>query len=280
VSGGGRTRTQEALAALAQPNPGRVGRPVLATLGPGDLALLAEVGLEPLGLVGGSGSASWSLAGVGSGGEDGWTWALLDALGAARAELVDEASRLGADGVASAELRLEREPGNLLTCQLLGTAIRDTQREQPGHARRRPAPFATTFGPGELHLLLRAGYAPAALVVGAAVAALPARAAGQAIGWSRSDGELAGWTAALYEARERAMAGLGAEAAAAGALGVVGVRFEERPVVSVMVRAVELLVLGTAVVRVERRGAPLRPEPRVPLDDPPPEVFQGGRRRR
>jgi uncharacterized protein YbjQ (UPF0145 family) len=274
-------RTRAALAALGSPPQTAPGRPVVTALSPGELALLEEVGLVPVGLVGGSGAASWSLANVGAGGEEGWTWALLDALGGARAELLEETARLGADGVAGAALFLEREPGNLLVCRLLGTAVADTHQEAPlrhghrGQARSHP-PFATTFGAAELHLLLRGGWRPTALVAGAAVAALPARGASQAIGWSRAEGELAGWTAGLYQARERAMAGLGAEALAAEAQGVVGVRFEERPVVSVMVRAVELLVLGTAVARCAPRGEPLAPSSRVPLDDPPPQVFQHG----
>lgn len=97
----------------------------------------------------------------------------------------------------------------------------------------------------------------------------------QGLGLSRENVELADQTAALYAAREQAMARLDAEARQVAAEGVVGVSFAERPFTTLMVHAVELLVLGTAI-RSDGEPRPLRPDLQLSLDDPPQDVFRRG----
>lgn len=263
-----------ALSVLDQPPSGR-GHAFVSDLSVGELVLLDEVGYEPVDLVFGAGAASWNpQAATVPQGADAWAWALTTALTTARQAVNREVLARSADGVVAVHMDLHRHPGNMLTCTLVGTAVH--RRQVPAGAQHHTEPFSTTLSAGDFHLLVRAGYLPAAMVVGAAVAGFPARSVAQGLGLSRDNTELTDQTAALYAAREQAMTRLEAETRQAGADGVVAVSFSEHPFTTVLVRAVELLVVGTAV----RRGAdghrPLDPHLQLGLDDPPPDVFQQG----
>lgn len=262
-----------ALDTLAQP-PATRTEPFVSDLSVGELVLLDEVGYEPVDLVLGAGAASWNpQAATVAQGRDAWSWALTSACTTARAGIEEEVRARRADGVVAVHVEMDRRHGNLLQCTMVGTAVR-RQRSAGHHGVPGAAPFTTTLSAGDFHLLTRAGHAPVAMVVGAAVASFPARSMAQGLGLSRENVELTDQTSALYAAREDAMRRIDAEARHVGADGIVSVTFSEHPVSTVLVHAVELLVLGTAVRRGERR--PLQPHMQLSLDDPAPDVFQRG----
>lgn len=270
------TAMRAALAALARP-PSPSGTPFVSDLSVGELVLLDEVGYEPVDLVVGAGAASFNpQAAMSPGGCDAWAWALTHAYAGARGAVEHELRERRADGVVAVHLELHRHPVTVVQVTLVGTAVRRRSGSpRPGSGHDQNEPFTTTLSAADFHLLVRAGHLPAAMVVGAAVAAFPPRSVTQGLGISRENVELADQTAALYAAREQAMERLDAEGRRAGAEGVVGVSFTERPFTTLMVHAVEVLVLGTAI-----RGAggphPLRPDMQLSLDDPPPDVFRQG----
>lgn len=290
-----------ALGLLAQP-PSGAAAPFVSDLTVGELVLLDEVGYEPVDLVIGAGAASWSAQAAASVGQlDRGAWSLTHALASAREEVAKEVHQRGADGVVAVHLDLHRHPANVVTCTMVGTAVRrhrpsgghgpsaahgpsDGHRMSGGHrpgggpqraGGRPPEPFTTTLSAADFHLLVRAGYLPAGMVVGAAMVGFPARSVAQGLGISRENVELGDQTAALYAAREQAMSRLDAEARQVGADGVVAVTFSEHPIATVLVRAVELLVVGTAVRRGDRHRS-IGPRLQLGLDDPPPQVFQRG----
>lgn len=272
----------DALRTLASPfEPS--AQPVFSSdLTVGELILLEEVGFRPVEIVSGAGSASWytqfSTAGTEA---DLWASALGSAIDEARSQILSDLERHRADGLVAMRLELERERANLLTCTMLGTAVREEQRRRgPASSQKTSShsgrgPFTTTLSARDFHLLIRGGYRPAGIVMGTSVVGFSARSVSQALGLSRDNFELEGQTNALYAAREKAMAMLEREAMSLGADGVVGVQISERPVNTMIVHAVELIAVGTAV----RRGSShvsLDPELQLTLDDPAPETFQHG----
>lgn len=290
-------RMQAAVAARHRP-PAHSAQVFASDLTVGDLVLLDEVGYQPVDLVSGAGSASWNpQMASNQGGSDAWAWALTAAITTARSAVDRELRARSADGVVAMQLHLDRHPGNLLTCTMLGTAIRAqdpaTASARAGHAgvphqaaghghSSRPAhrgatgPFNTTLSARDFHLLVRAGYHPAGITVGAAVVAFASRSVAQGMGISRDNMELSDQTGALYAAREQAMSRMDAEAKALDADGVVAVTFSERPSHSMLVHAVEILVVGTAVRRGKDGHQSLHPALQLSLDDPDPDVFQRG----
>jgi hypothetical protein len=63
------------------------------------------------------------------------------------------------------------------------------------------------------------------------------------------------------------------EAGSLGAHGVVEVQLSERPVNTMLVHAVELMAIGTAVRRGHEGHQSLDPQLQLSLDDPAPETF-------
>ncbi len=290
-------RMRAALAVRHRP-PAHSAQVFASDLTVGDLVLLDEVGYQPVDLVSGAGSASWNPQMASSQqGCDAWAWALTAAISSARSAVDRELRTRAADGVVAMQLHLERHPGNLLTCTMLGTAIRAqdpdaspgraTHTEVPrrgarhGHSSRAAhhgtaGPFNTTLSARDFHLLVRAGYHPAGITVGAAVVGFASRSVAQGMGLSRDNMELSDQTGALYAAREQAMSRMDAEAKAVDADGVVAVTFSERPSHSMLVHAVEILVVGTALRRGDDGHQSLHPALQLSLDDPDPNVFLRG----
>lgn len=266
-----------ALAALAEP-PAGGGQPFVSDLTVGELVLLDEVGYQPVDLVFGAGAASWSFQSVAvPNGSDAWAWALTSAIASARSEVERELHGCRAEGVVAVKLEMHRHPGNVLLCTMVGTAVRRSAASGAHRGSRSAgSPFTTTLSAGDFHLLVRAGYAPVGMVAGAAVAGFPGRSMTQGLGLAKGNAELGDQTAALYAAREQAMSRLEAEARGLGGDGVVAVTFQERPFSSVLVHAVELLVVGTAVRRGPDGHRSLDPHLQLSLDDPPSQMFQHG----
>ncbi|MGH9028857.1 MAG: heavy metal-binding domain-containing protein [Acidimicrobiales bacterium] len=247
----------------------------LSDLTVAELILLEEIGYQPVEIVSGAGSASWYLQFTTAGTEsDVWANAIASAIHEAREQIRSEVTQRHADGVVAMGLRLEREPANLLTCTMLGTAVRRIQgtAHHYGHA----GAFTTTLSARDFHMLTRAGYSAAGIVFGTSVVGFSARSASQSLGLSRDNIELEAQTTALYSAREKAMEKMEREAAGLGAAGVVAVELSERPFNSMLTHAVELIVIGTAVHRGPEGHISIGPELQLSLDDATPDTFQSG----
>ena len=254
---------ESALACLRDPFvPG--DRPsFLSDLTIGELVLLEEVGYRPVDIVSGAGTASWNPQFT-TAATEGTMWgrAIATAIDNARGQILEELGTRQADGVVAMRLELEREHANLLTCTMLGTAVRG-----PGHRSADDPRFATTLSARDFHLLVRAGYRASGIVIGVSVVGFAARSVSQSLGLARDNVELGDQTTALYSAREQAMEMMEREAGALGADGVVEVRLEERPVNAMLTHAVEFIAVGTAVHRGAEGHRALSPQFQLTLDD-------------
>ncbi len=268
------TRIEEALAALRTPfRPGDQPS-FVSDLTVGELILLEEVGYRPVDIVWGAGSASFNPQFTTAGMEaDYWGQSIASAIDHARGAIAEMVQRNRAAGVVAMRLEIEREPFNVITCSLIGTAIR------PAHESRHPShlePFTTTLSARDFHVLVRAGYEAAGIVRGASVVGFAQRSVSQSLGLARDNVELVDQTNALYSAREKAMEAIEREAITLGADGVVALELHERPVSSMLTHAVEFIAIGTAV----RKGAghaavgSLHPEMQLTLDDAPGVSFK------
>ncbi len=261
-----------ALEKLASPFKPAAQEAFSSDLTVGELILLEEVGFFPVEIVSGTGSASWYTQFSTAGTEPAmWAAAIASAIRDARSRIASDLHRHGAEGVVAMRMELERERANLLTCTMLGTAVRGAKARK-GTDRS----FTTTLSARDFHLLVRGGYRPAGIVAGTSVVGFNARSVSQALGLARDNFELEEQTNALYSARESAMDMLEREALDLDADGVVGVQLSERPVNTMLVHAVELIAVGTAVRRSGTSEISLGPELQLTLDDPAPDTFQHG----
>jgi len=274
----------EALDALRAPFHSEGGATFLSDLTVGELILLEQIGFRPVEIVSGSGSASWypQFTTAGTEGQM-WGSAIASAIAEARAGIYSEVTQFGANGVVAMRIEFEREPANQLTCTMLGTAVRD-ERHDGSISTKSPGPrghdrtqlFTTNLSARDFHLLTRAGYGAAGIVMGVSVVGFGARSAAQSLGLARENFELEGQTNALYSAREQAMGMMEREAASLGADGVVSVNLSERPINTMLTHAVELVAIGTAVRRGAGRHRSLDPHLQLALNDPAPETFVSG----
>lgn len=260
-----------ALEALRAPFRSSGAATFLSDLTVGELILLEQIGFLPVGIVSGAGSASWypQFTTAGTEGQM-WGRAIASAIAEARAGIYSEVSALGATGVVAMRIEFEREPANQLTCTMLGTAVRDDK------AQKATSHFTTTLSARDFHLLTRAGYRAAGIVMGVSVVGFAARSATQSLGLARENVELEGQTNALYSAREQAMEMMEHEATSLAADGVVAVELSERPINTLLTHAVELLAIGTAVRRSAGGHGSLGPDLQLTLDDPVAETFARG----
>ena len=158
-----------ALAALRQPFVPGDQHTFLSELTVGELVLLEEIGFRPVDIVSGAGTATWNPQFTTAGNEGTmWGRAIASAIDNARAGILEELRSRRADGVVAMRFELEREQASLITCTMLGTAV-----QGPVGARSPAHPFATTLSARDFHLLLRAGYRPVGIVIGARWSASP-----------------------------------------------------------------------------------------------------------
>jgi len=263
---------EAALAGLRRPFVPGDQTTFLSDLTVGELVLLEEIGYRPVDIVSGVGTASWNPQFTTAATEGNmWGRAIATAIDHARSGILEELRSRQADGVVAMRFELERERANLLTCTMLGTAVRSPHR-QPADGQ----PFATTLTARDFHLLVRAGYEPTGIVIGVSVVGFAARSVSQSLGLARDNVELGDQTTALYAAREKAMEMMEHEAGELGADGVVEVQLQERPVNALLTHAVEFIAVGTAVRRAAPGHQALGPEFQLTLDDPPDVTFRDG----
>jgi uncharacterized protein YbjQ (UPF0145 family) len=228
-----------------------------------EFLLVKEVGFDPIGLV--MGSSIYQIAPATADPQrshelESLTQAMYDARDAAMTRLEEEAEALDADGVIGVRLtvNLQAWGENIAEFLAIGTAVR--HRGGAPFRNQKGRPFTSDLSGQQFWTLLRAGFRPVGFVMGNCVYYV---APGElmVVRGTTSNRELLEYTHALYDARERAVERLQAEAEGLEAEGVVGVVIEEKQhgwqgatlktkgkMTGPPGRVIELLVMGTAVV--------------------------------
>ncbi|MBI4942364.1 MAG: heavy metal-binding domain-containing protein [Actinobacteria bacterium] len=245
----------------------------VAALGVDDLLLTGLLGLRPVGVVLGHSlhaadrvepaaltAAQQATDDAGQPGEDVVrTTALESAWALGLARLLAQAEDLGADGVLGVELTVATvERGTRVAVTAHGTAVRTADDFDGSWRTDSTAPFTTTLSGRDVWLLAKTGYRPLGIVLGASTG--PAEDPGDLT----ADGEHGAATQALYDARDRALARVRAEAAALDADGVVALRFDGVPPPP-GAQDVRVVAWGTAVRRLPDHTPPGEPDIVLPL---------------
>lgn len=226
-----------------------------------EFLLVEQAGFDPLGLVMGSSiyhvGFQWQRWSV-SQELDILTRAMFDARELAMTRMEEEADLLGADGIVGVRLVFKhyaREEG-ILEFQAIGTAIR--HRELKGSFRTKDnRPFTSDLSGQDLWKLVRGGYRPVSLAMGACVYHIAHMTFLQALKQIGRNQEMTIYTAATYAARELALERMQVEAVERGGVGVVGARVEESNW-GWGDNAIEFFAVGTAVAPMgERVNRPL-----------------------
>jgi uncharacterized protein YbjQ (UPF0145 family) len=185
------------------------------------------------------------------------TRAMYDARELAMTRMEEEADLLGADGIVGVRLVFKEyamEDG-VLEFQAIGTAIR--HRERKGSFRTKDnRPFTSDLSGQDLWKLVRAGYRPVSLAMGACVYHIAHLSFMQTLKQAGRNQEMKVYTEATYAARELALERMQAEAVQRGGSGVVGARVEESNW-GWGANAIEFFAVGTAVTRMDGAAEPL-----------------------
>jgi uncharacterized protein YbjQ (UPF0145 family) len=216
-----------------------------------EFLLVEQAGFEALGLVMGS-----SIYHVGFQWQK-WTVsqelvvltkAMLEARELAMTRMEEEADLLGADGVVGVRLLFKQYAMDegVLEFQAIGTAIH--HRERKGSYRTKDnRPFTSDLSGQDLWKLVRAGYRPVSLSMGACVYHIAHLSFMQALKQVGRNQEMKVYTDATYAARELALERMQAEAVERGGIGIVGARVEESNW-GWGANAIEFFAVGTAVI--------------------------------
>src|SRR5690242_1572011 len=226
-----------------------------------EFLLVREAGFDPLGLVLGS-----SIYHIGfqftsffqSQEIQVLTQAMYHARELAMTRMEEEADILGADGIVGVRLVFKQYAMDegVLEFQAVGTAIR--HREKAGSMRTKDnRPFTSDLSGQDLWKLVRGGYRPVSLAMGACVYHIAHMSFMQALKQVGRNQEMTIYTEATYAARELALERMQAEAAQRGGVGVVGARVEESNW-GWGSNAIEFFAVGTAVAPIA--GAPQQDE--------------------
>jgi uncharacterized protein YbjQ (UPF0145 family) len=186
------------------------------------------------------------------------THAMYSARELAMVRMEEEADILGADGIVGVRLVFKQYAMDegVLEFQAVGTAIR--HREKAGSMRTRDnRPFTSDLSGQDLWKLVRGGYRPVSLAMGACVYHIAHMSFMQALKQVGRNQEMTIYTEATYAARELALERMQAEAAQRGGVGVVGARVEESNW-GWGSNAIEFFAVGTAVAPIA--GAPRQDE--------------------
>lgn len=186
------------------------------------------------------------------------THAMYSARELAMTRMEEEADILGADGIVGVRLVFKQYAMDegVLEFQAVGTAIR--HREKAGSMRTKDnRPFTSDLSGQDLWKLVRGGYRPVSLAMGACVYHIAHMSFMQALKQVGRNQEMTIYTEATYAARELALERMQAEAAQRGGVGVVGARVEESNW-GWGSNAIEFFAVGTAVAPIA--GAPQQDE--------------------
>ncbi len=184
------------------------------------------------------------------------TRAMYEARELAMTRMEEEADLLGADGVVGVRLIFKEyamEEG-VLEFQAIGTAIR--RRDRAATLRTNDnRPFTSDLSGQDLWKLLRGGYRPVSLAMGACVYHIAHLSFMQALKQVGRNQEMKTYTEATYAARELALERMQREAVERGGVGVVGARVEESSW-GWGANAIEFFAVGTAVAPITAGAAP------------------------
>jgi uncharacterized protein YbjQ (UPF0145 family) len=181
--------------------------------------------------------------------------AMFQARELAMTRMEEEADLLGADGVVGVRLVFKQYAMDegVLEFQAIGTAIRHLDRK--GSFRTKDnRPFTSDLSGQDLWKLVRAGYRPVSLAMGACVYHIAHLSFMQALKQAGRNQEMKIYTEATYAARELALERMQAEAVERGGIGVVGARVEESNW-GWGANAIEFFAVGTAVAAMSERAA-------------------------
>ena len=232
-----------------------------------EFLLVKEAGFEPLGLVVGSSIYHIGFQ-VGRWGKSQELTTLTQAMYHARelamSRMEAEADALQADGVVGVRLDINFYEWGQGTAEFIaiGTAVKARDGSFRTHEDK---PFTSDLSGQDFWVLLQAGYAPLALVMGNCVYHVAHQGFGQWLSSVGANQEMPNFTQALYEARELAMERMQTEAEQVKAQGIVGVQIQEKSHVWGS-HTIEFFSVGTAVrpIRADHEIAP--PAMILPLD--------------
>ena len=203
-----------------------------------EFLLVRQAGFRPLGLVLGCSVyhvavQAGQLGRLGRTVElDRLTEAMYHARELAMSRMEAEAQALGTDGVVGVRLEIEFKDfgSDIAEFLAVGTAVVADAPPPTGTWRTAAGrPFTSDLSGQEFWTLVQAGYAPLGLVMGTCVYRVARRSIAATTAALTSNVEIPQYTEALYDARERAMSRMQAEATVLGAEGVVGVRLLSLP---------------------------------------------------
>ncbi|HEY3872041.1 MAG TPA: heavy metal-binding domain-containing protein [Actinocrinis sp.] len=226
---------QDAMARLAQLQPGHKGSIFTSDLTVNEFLLVKEVGFRPLGLVLGSSIYHVGIQlGRWSKNQEMTTLsqAMYHARELAMSRMEAEADALGADGIVGVRLEVEFKEFGADVAEFIavGTAVKaDGADPGPGGKWRnnKNKPFTSDLSGQDFWTLIRAGYAPLDMVMGSCVYHIAHQRFSQVLGNTGRNVEIPQFTQALYDARELAMSRMQAEAEAREAEGIVAVQLRQ-----------------------------------------------------
>src|SRR5665213_808429 len=243
-----------------------------ASLVSAELLALTRAGYQPAGLISGTSVTTivTAWAAQGRGGEIvSLTTGMTTARNSAVERLIAAAHTLGAVGVVDVRPRLTwrgHRRSHSLELTLVGTAVTG-KGVHPTAVSDLPACFVAAMDAVAVSRLAWSGWQPVGVAIGVSVFGFPRRRVSVLARSSLRGGEALHQTEALYGAREAAMDRLYADARALGGDGVLGMSLQQDAHVWGR-RAVEISVLGTAVVRTQGDEQIRIPELAFSLADP------------
>lgn len=219
-----------------------------------EFLLVKEAGFEPLGLVIGSSvyhtgiqRAKWSKSME----LETLTQAMYHARELAISRMEEEAQQLGADGIVAVRLEINEHAfaENVIEFIAIGTAVAANDSEI-NFKTIKGLPFTSDLSGQDFWTLLKAGYKPTSLVMGACVYHIAHQKMSSMFSNIGKNVELVNYTQALYDARELAMERMQHEAHELQSEGIVGVTVEEKNY-SWSKDIIEFFAIGTSVTSIK-----------------------------
>ncbi len=260
---------EDAIKRLQEMRPGQTGALFTSDLSVNEFLLVREAGFRPVGLVFGSSIyhvgiqvGRWSTNQE----LDKLTQAMYHARELAMERMQSEAEVLGADGIVGVRLEVEfKEFGSdIAEFIAVGTAVSADDRSFNWQSTGRP--FTSDLSGQDFWTLIQAGYAPVEMVMGTCVYHIAHQGMRKTMGNFGQNVEIPVFTEALYDARELAMSRMQAEAEAAHAEGIVGVKLLSLPH-RWGGHTTEFFSIGTAVKPIRENHIIAKPQMVLPLTD-------------
>jgi len=178
------------------------------------------------------------------------TQSMTHARTAAMGRLLSQVVAVGGDGVVGVRVEVDHREHH---AEFIAMGTADAARSDRARWRVGGRPFTSDLSGQDFWALVRGGYQPRAMVMGCCVYHVAHQSLGQWMSRVGNNCEMPNFTQALYDARELAMERMQAEARAAGASGVVGMRVTENSY-GWHTHVIEFLALGTAVAPTGKPG--------------------------